>query len=62
MNQQTQKTAKIYSLSAYRNGRAAARRLTMMEAEARSYPRVEYGSGWYHDEAIADKSGSDSRH
>ena len=62
MNQQNQKTAKIYSLSAYRKGRTTAAHLSRLEAEALAYPSVEYGSGWYHDDAIANKRGRGSRH
>ncbi len=51
-----QKTAKIYTFPIGRRLNAAAR-LARLEAEARRYTTVEFGSGWYHDEAIAGKNG-----
>ncbi len=49
-----QKTAKIYTFPVRPKARSTADQLLRMEAEARAYGRVEFGSGWYHEEAIAD--------
>jgi hypothetical protein len=52
MNYAEQKTAKIYTFPVQRRMNAAAMR-ARLEAEARQYPATDFGSGWYHDDAIA---------
>jgi Protein of unknown function (DUF2735) len=46
-------TAKIYQFPAGgRAGRPADSKSTQDHADATRHPRVEFGSGWYHDAAI----------
>lgn len=54
MSSSQQVTAKIYAFPAWPKAKTQAARLARLEAEARSYPTIEYGSGWYHDQAIAE--------
>lgn len=49
-----QRTAKIYAFPARRKSQKGADRLSRLEQEAQAYCRVDFGSGWYHDDAIAE--------
>ena len=55
-------TAKIFAFPAPPRSNSAAARLARLEAEAHQVARVEFGSSWYHDEAIAEsKAGRKGR-
>lgn len=54
MSSSQQTTAKIYAFPSWPKARTDATRLARLEAEARLHPTIEYGSGWYHDQAIAE--------
>lgn len=56
MNSGSLKTAKIYKFPVQPRVRAGLNPLAALEAEARSYGMADFGSGWYHDDAIADAS------
>lgn len=52
INHTNEKTAEIYAFPP-RHQKKTATRIALMEAEARKYSATEFGSGWYHDEAIS---------
>lgn len=56
MNCAEQKTAKIYTFPTRPRALSTQARLARLEAEARAYGTVDYGSSWYHDDAIAEDS------
>jgi len=47
------KSAKIYTFPDRFGTARSAARLAKLEAEALACPMTEFGSSWYHDEAIA---------
>lgn len=53
MDKQFQKTAKIYAFPVRKTPTSKAK-LAQMEVEARRFKAVEFGTGWYHDAAIAE--------
>lgn len=61
MNSAKQKTAKIYAFPVRPLTRSSADRLARLEQEARAYGKVEFGCGWYHDDAIVN-AGSKRNH
>lgn len=61
MNTGKMKTAKIYKFPARPRARAMANPLALLETEALAYGSTDFGSGWYHDEAIAETNGVSRR-
>lgn len=56
-----QKTAKIYAFPPRRKSQKEASQLGRLEREAQAYSQVDFGSGWYHDDAIAESVCKESR-
>ncbi|MCB1505265.1 MAG: DUF2735 domain-containing protein [Hyphomicrobiaceae bacterium] len=54
MNRSNVEMAKIYAFPLRPRALSSAVRLARLEAEARNHADVEFGSGWYHEEAIAE--------
>lgn len=62
MKSSDMRTAKIYAFPARPRANSAAGRLARLEAEAHQVARVEFGSCWYHDEAIAESKAGGKGH
>lgn len=53
MKNRTTQTAKIYDFPLQPRMRSKVSPIARLEADARGFACVDFGSGWYHDDAIS---------